>query len=108
MSQPPVPPSKTSKNSKTKKTKDDPKAIRINKARENYKELKHSLKAIYKALFPEATIEELKIYGSALNNPNSIHASVDYFEKVVIGSKVNSNFKLATRIEKLKNKLNIV
>ena len=80
---------------------------RINKARANYKNLKQSLRAIYHALFPEASPQELKLYVSALNNPTSIHASVDYFEKVILGNNLNSNFKLSVRIAKLHRKLNI-
>ena len=80
---------------------------RINRARQNYKNLKQSLRSIYHALFPEASPQELKLYVSALNNPTSIHASVDYFEKVILGNKTNSNLVLSKRIAKLKNKLNI-
>ena len=82
-------------------------SARINKARQNYTNLKQSLRSIYHALFPEASPQELKLYVSALNNPTSIHASVDYFEKVILGNKTNSNLILSKRIEKLKNKLNI-
>ena len=80
---------------------------RTTRATQNYKDLKKSLRSIYHALFPEASPKELKMYVSALNNPVAIHASVNYFEKVVIGNKTNSNLILSKRIAKLKKKLNI-
>ena len=79
--------------------------LKIQKAKRDYAALKKSLKQIYLAVFPDSTEFDLKSYCRTLNHPRSIHGSVNYFERVVLGR--TTNFALSKRIELLKKKLKI-
>ena len=78
----------------------------IRKGKDKYAAMKNSMKDIYSAIFPGSTPQELKLFASTLNNPHSIHTSVDYFEKTVMGRSSNT-MALSSRIQKLKKKLKI-
>ena len=81
------------------------KKIILQKAKTQHQDMKSDLKQMYALHYPKATQQEIKMYGSMLDNGRTIHGSVDYFEKKIFGR--TTNLPLPKRIARIKKKLNL-